>query len=146
MNQKTLISIYTREARMKIIKNNFKFLIASFISLILSAGFIPAVAIAHHSTASFDGSKEVVLIGTVKEFQWTNPHTWVQLEVKNEKGEVVEWSIEGGSPGTLSRNGWKKSTFKPGDNVSIKVHPMLNGNPGGSFVGASLADGSTLGR
>ena len=131
---------------MKISKQYLKFPMAGFISLASSVAIIPALAFAHHSTASFDGSKEVVLVGAVKEFQWTNPHTWIQLEVKNESGEVVEWSIEGGSPGTLSRNGWKKTTFKPGDNVTIKVHPMLNGNPGGAFVGAVLADGTTLGR
>ena len=131
---------------MKISKKNLKFSLAGFISLTVSWGIIPAAALAHHSTASFDGSQEVVLVGTVKEFQWTNPHTWIQLEIKNESGAVVEWSIEGGSPGSLSRNGWKKTTFKPGDNVTIKAHPMLNGNPGGAFVGAVLADGTTLGR
>lgn len=101
---------------------------------------------AHHSTASFDNTKIVELKGVVKEFQWTNPHTWIQLNVTDSSGKVVEWSIEGGSPGTLSRNGWRASTFKPGDSVTIKARPMLNGNPGGSFIGATLADGKTLGN
>jgi hypothetical protein len=103
-------------------------------------------ALAHHSTASFDSTQVIELVGTVKEFQWTNPHTWVQLMVNNAEGESVEWSIEGGSPGTLSRNGWKATSFKPGDTVTIRARPMINGAPGGAFVGAILADGSTLGR
>jgi hypothetical protein len=114
--------------------------IAAF--LLLWVGY----ANAHHSTASFDGNTTIELTGTVKEFQWTNPHTWIQIDVPNEKGELVEWSVEGGSPGTLSRSGWKATSFKPGDKVTVRVHPMVNGSPGGAFVGATLADGSTLGR
>lgn len=113
--------------------------------VILSALFSYS-AVAHHSTASFDSETIIELEGVVKEFQWTNPHTWVQLNVVNEQGETVEWSIEGGSPGTLSRNGWNVRSFKPGDKVTIRARPMLNGSPGGAFVGATLADGSTLGR
>jgi hypothetical protein len=101
---------------------------------------------AHHSTASFDNTKVIELKGEVKEFQWTNPHTWIQLNVTDAEGNVVEWSIEGGSPGSLSRNGWKASTFKTGDLVTIKARPMLNGNPGGAFMGATLADGKTIGN
>jgi len=125
-------------------KRYLKVLIVGNVTLALSSALMSVFA--HHSTASFDSEKEVVLVGTVKKFEWTNPHTWIQLDVKNDAGELVEWSIEGGSPGTLSRNGWKKTTFNPGDRVSIKVHPMVNGSPGGVFVGAVLADGSTIGR
>lgn len=114
--------------------------------LVILTASISCSAFAHHSTASFDGEKTIELEGVVKEFQWTNPHTWVQLNIVNDQGETVEWSIEGGSPGTLSRNGWSPRIFKPGDKVTIKVHPMLNGSPGGAFVGATLADGSKLGR
>jgi hypothetical protein len=109
-------------------------------------GSFAAAASAHHSAAMFDSTKTVELNGTVKEFQWTNPHTWIQLYVNNERGERVEWSIEGGSPGTLSRNGWRPSTFASGASVVIKVHPMLSGAPSGSFVGAKFDDGKTLGR
>jgi len=112
----------------------------------IGIGMMVGAVSAHHSTASFDNSKIVELKGLVKEFQWTNPHTWIQLNVTDEAGNVVEWSIEGGSPGTLSRNGWKASSFKAGDLVTIKARPMLNGNPGGAFVGATLADGNTLGN
>lgn len=122
-------------------KKNF---LCSF--FVASSAIFAGPAFAHHSTASFDNTKIVELKGVVKEFQWTNPHTWIQLNVTDDSGKVVEWSIEGGSPGTLSRNGWRASTFKPGDVVTIKARPMLNGNPGGSFLGATLVDGKTLGN
>lgn len=107
------------------------------------AGVAPAVA--HHSFNMFDDSKEVVLVGEVKEFQWSNPHTWIQLNVPDASGKVVEWSIEGGSPNLLGRQGWKRTTFRPGDAVQITVHPLRDGQPGGSFVRAVLPDGSRLG-
>jgi len=106
----------------------------------------PVPVAAHHSANSFDSTKVIELEGTVKEFQWTNPHTWIQLYVVDENGANVEWSIEGGSPGTLSRAGWRPSTFKSGTMVRIKVHPMKNGEAAGIFVGAQFPDGSSLGR
>ena len=102
-------------------------------------------ASAHHSAAMFDRNKEVVLTGVIKEFQWTNPHSWIQIEAPID-GKVQEWSVEAGSPNTLARTGWRPTIFKPGDKVSIKINPMKDGSPGGSFVGATLADGKTLGR
>jgi hypothetical protein len=101
---------------------------------------------AHHSANSFDSTKTVELEGTVKEFQWTNPHTWIQLYVVDDNGSRVEWSIEGGSPGTLSRAGWRPSSFKAGTAVRVKVHPMKNGEAAGIFVGAQFTDGTSLGR
>ena len=100
-------------------------------------------AAAHHSFAMFDNAKEVVLEGTVREFQWTNPHTWIQLVV-TEQGQAVEYSIEADSPNILSRKGWNKAIFAPGDRVKITVHPMKDGSKGGSFVNATLADGKSL--
>lgn len=102
-------------------------------------------ALAHHSFSMFDSDKEVVLMGEVKEFQWSNPHTWIQLNVTDASGKVVEWSIEGGSPNLVGRQGWKRNTFKPGDKVQITVHPMRDGQPGGSFMRAVLPDGRKLG-
>jgi hypothetical protein len=101
--------------------------------------------LAHHSFSMFDDKKEVVLKGEVKEFQWSNPHTWIQLNVKDASGKVVEWSIEGGSPNLVGRQGWKRNTFKPGDQVEITVRPLRDGQPGGSFMRAILPDGSKLG-
>jgi hypothetical protein len=102
-------------------------------------------AFSHHSFSMFDAQKEVVLKGTVKEFQWSNPHTWIQLNVTDASGKTIEWSIEGGSPNLVGRQGWKRNTFKPGDAVEITVHPMRDGQPGGSFVSAVLPDGRKLG-
>jgi len=110
----------------------------------LAVTAVPASA--HHSANAFDNAKIVELNGTVKEFQWTNPHTWIQLYVVDDNGSRVEWSIEGGSPGTLSRAGWRPSTFKNGAKVRVKVHPMKNGEAAGIFVGAKFEDGSSLGR
>jgi len=110
---------------------------------LLAGPALPVVA--HHSFSMFDEKKETVLKGEVKEFQWSNPHTWIQLNVKDESGKVVEWSIEGGSPNLVGRQGWKRNTFKPGDQVEITVHPMRDGQPGGSFMRAVLPDGRKLG-
>jgi hypothetical protein len=111
--------------------------------LVFAGAALPAAA--HHSFSMFDDRKEVVLKGEVKEFQWSNPHTWIQLYVTDASGKVVEWSIEGGSPNLVGRQGWKRNTFKAGDQVEITVHPMRDGQPGGSFMRAVLADGRTLG-
>ena len=105
-----------------------------------------ASAVAHHSASMFDDTKVLELKGTVKELQWTNPHIWLQLIV-DEKGRKTEWSVEGGSPNTLSRQGWRSTTFKAGDAVTVRINPMKDGTPAGNFVGARFeADGKTLGR
>ena len=102
-------------------------------------------ALAHHSGAMFDSAKDIVLDGTIKEFQWTNPHTWIQVNVPGANGGVDEWSVESGSPNLIGRQGWKRNSFKPGDKVTMHVHPLKNGQHGGSFVSATFADGHTLG-
>jgi hypothetical protein len=115
---------------------------------LLAAGLMLAAPVvrAHHSAAMFDDAKVLELTGTVKELQWTNPHIWIQLIVED-KGVKTEWSIEGGSPNTLSRRGWRSTTFKPGDVVTIRINPMKDGTPAGGFVGAKFAaDGRTIGR
>ena len=86
---------------------------------------------AHHSFAMFDAQKEVTLSGTVREFQWTNPHSWLQVQVQK-GGSTVEYSIELGSPNTMSRRGWRRTTFKPGDQVTVTMNPMRDGSPGGA--------------
>lgn len=109
----------------------------------LAGAALPALA--HHSFSMFDAQKELVLKGTIKEFQWSNPHTWIQLDVTDASGKTLEWSIEGGSPNLVGRQGWKRNTFKAGDPVEITVHPLRDGQPGGSFVRAVLPDGRKLG-
>ena len=101
---------------------------------------------AHHSNAGFSTDKVIELTGTIKEFQFTNPHTWIQVIVEDAKGAKVEWSIEWGSPNQLGRQGYRPSTFPPGEQVSIRLNPMHNGTPAGGFVGAKFPDGKTIGR
>jgi hypothetical protein len=117
--------------------------------LIAAAALCVAASVplaAHHSAAMFDDEKVVELNGTIKEVQWTNPHVWIQVVVDN-NGQKTDWSIEGGSPNSLSRNGWKATTFKSGDPVVVRVNPMKDGTPGGSFIGAKWKDtGKTIGR
>ena len=113
---------------------------------IVAAVLASAPVVAHHSAAMFDDTKIVELTGTVKELQWANPHIWLQVIV-DDKGKKTEWSIEGGSPNSLSRQGWRATTFKAGDVVAVRFNPMKDGSPGGNFVGAKFAsDGRTIGR
>src|SRR5512139_1346142 len=106
-----------------------------FIFAVVAAAAAIAVPVwAHHSFAMFDNEKELTLEGIIKEFQWTNPHTWTQVMVKDASGKEVEWSVEGGSPNSLSRAGWKRTSIKPGDKATLVIHPLKNGSPGGSLM------------
>jgi len=103
-------------------------------------------AFAHHSFAMFDQDKEVKLVGTIKEVQWTNPHIWVQVMAPNPtNGQMVEWSIEGGSPNGLTRQGWRRNSLKAGDKVEITIHPLKSGENGGSLMRV-LVDGKPVGN
>ena len=107
---------------------------------------ISSAAMAHHSSSMFDKTEVREVTATVKEFQWTNPHVWIQIVLKNGEGVDEEWSIEGLGPNGLSRNGWRRTSFKPGDVVEIRFNPMRDGSRAGGFIGAKFADGSTLGN
>ena len=111
----------------------------------IAAGLVALPALAHHSFSMFDLEKESTIEGTVREFQWTNPHIWIQVLVAGAEGKTVEWSIEGNSPSTLSRQGWSKRSLKPGDKVKIVMHPLRDGSPGGSVMKVQLADGTFIG-
>ena len=113
--------------------------------LAVSFGFVAAAASAHHSFATFDMSKQMTVTGTVKEFQWQNPHIWIYLVVKD-KEQTDVWEVEGGSLVGLKREGWTKDAFKPGDKVTITIHPKRDGTHGGSFIQGTTADGKTLGK
>jgi hypothetical protein len=102
-------------------------------------------ASAHHSFAMFDLGKDVTVDAVIKEVQFTNPHVWLQILVKDDKGTETEWSIESGAPGMMLRNGWKPSTLKAGDKVTLTLHPLRDGRPGGSLVKVVVPDGRTLG-
>jgi hypothetical protein len=101
---------------------------------------------AHHSFAMFDDTKELVITGEVTEFQWTNPHTWIEMDVAEADGTAKHWSIEAGSVLGLSRQGWKRTTIKRGDKISVVIHPLKSGEPGGSLMGIVTADGRALGE
>ena len=106
---------------------------------------VPAL-LAHHSAAMFDDAKVLELTGVVKEMQWANPHIWIQVIV-DDNGTKKEWSLEGGSPNTLSRRGWRSTSFTPGDKVTLDESPMKDGTAAGLFIGAKFAaDGHTIGR
>ena len=105
----------------------------------------PRAASAHHSTAMFEPEKRVTLNGTIKDFQWTNPHAWIQMVVSGADGKPADWSFECGSPNTLSRQGWKPSMLKAGDAVTIVANPMKDGTSAGLLYTVTLADGRVLG-
>ena len=93
-----------------------------------------SAALAHHSFAMFDQSTTVTLAGTVKEFRWTNPHVFIEMLVKNDSGADEQWSIEMTSPEHLARAGWRPSTLKPGDALTLSIHPMRDGIKGGQYL------------
>jgi hypothetical protein len=99
---------------------------------------------AHHNAAGIDRTKTVTVEGTVKQFKWANPHSWVELEVPDKKGGVELWNAEMTAPTGLVRAGWKKTTIKAGDKVKVTVNPMANGTPGGLFVSITLPTGQVL--
>ncbi len=113
---------------------------------LLSMAFFAAAPIsAHHSGAIFDHDRMVTLTGKVREFQWTNPHCFIQVTIAGASGEE-EWSVEMGAPLQLYQAGWKPATLKPGDDVIVIVHPARDGTHGGLFLSASGKDGAALGR
>jgi hypothetical protein len=113
----------------------------------LIAGILLVSAVsarAHHSGAGVDRTRTTTVTGVVKEFRWTNPHSWIDLEVTDAKGTAL-WSVEMNPPPFLIRAGWKSSTLKAGDRVSVTLNPIRTGEPGGIFVSVTLADGRVLG-
>ena len=110
-----------------------------------AAVVVAAPALAHHSFAMFDRQKEITLKGTVKEFQWTNPHSFIEIEVPDEKGVTTAYSVEMNSPNNLTRQGWKSTSLKAGDKVVLLMNPLRDGSKGGLFVSVMLPDGKVLG-
>ena len=108
----------------------------------LALGTVPASA--HHSYSMFDMKKTVAMEATVTKFKWQNPHSFILADVKAADG-VENWAIEMTSPNNLVQEGWKRTSLKPGDKVTLYVHPLRSGAKGGSYVGVKLANGSKLG-
>jgi len=109
--------------------------------LVIAALAVTAATLsAHHSFAAFDMSKEQTITGVVSRFDWTNPHTFIWVDVTNEKGVVESWAIEGMSPNYLGRRGWSKNSVKPGDKITVSVRPLKEGKTGGMFIRAQIGD------
>jgi hypothetical protein len=112
--------------------------------LLVATLSIASSVYAHHAAAGIDRTKTVTIEGVVKQFKWANPHSWMELEVRNANGNVDVWNLEMTSPAFLVRAGWKSSTLKAGDKVTAVARPFKNGDPGGLFVSITLADGRKL--
>lgn len=93
----------------------------------------PGVAMAHHSFSMFDNQHPMELRGTLKEFKFVTPHTFIYLAVTDADGNVAEWNLEGANAGTLLRAGWTRQTIKPGDELIMTVMPLRSGAEGGSW-------------
>ena len=105
---------------------------------------VASVASAHHSAAGIDRTKTVELVGTVKQFGWTNPHSWLSIDVKNENGEVEKWAVEFGSTNALLRNGWRRDDLPAGVTVTVTGYVARDGSKQISATGVKLPDGRTL--
>lgn len=117
------------------------------LALFLTAATLSAgAALAHHSPVMFDQQQPVTLTGTVREFQWTNPHSYIQLVVKNDQGQDVEWNVEMAAPTYLYNLGWRPATLKPGDALTVTIAPLRKGGNGGLLLKATTADGKPIGR
>jgi hypothetical protein len=111
----------------------------------LAGALAAAPALAHHSYAMFDMTRTVALDATITQFKWQNPHSFIEADIKVPDG-TEHWAIEMTAPNNLVQEGWKRTTIKPGDRVTLYVHPLRSGGKGGSFSGVKLADGKILGQ
>jgi Family of unknown function (DUF6152) len=114
----------------------------STIAFVLTLTGAPTMA--HHAAAMFDSKKSLTLHGTVKEFQWINPHCFIQLTVPDKNG-AVEWSVEMASPSLIYRSGWRPGTVKAGEKVTLVIHPVRDGSHGGLYLSGTTDKGAVLG-
>jgi hypothetical protein len=110
----------------------------------VSALAFAAPAAAHHSAAAYERDKHVTVTGAVTEYHWVNPHVWVHMRVTAPDGKVQNWSLESESVGQLTRMGWTRDSFKPGDVISATVEPLKDGSFGGLLGTIKKADGTEL--
>ena len=117
-------------------------------ALLVAAGLgLAAPAAAHHAfSAEYDSQKPVELHGVTTKIQWTNPHSWILMNVANAQGQQEQWAIEMGAPGGLARQGWIPKTLTPGMKVTAVIHPLKDGTHGGQFMAVTLPDGTTKGN
>jgi hypothetical protein len=115
-----------------------------FAAVMAGCLMLAAPAFAHHGApALYDVAHPITIKGTVTEFVWANPHCQIYMDVKNEKGEVVHWSIESNAPGQMTRAGWTRRTLKPGDEIAVTLIPAKSGEPVG-FSGYALGGGKIV--
>ena len=101
-------------------------------------------ALAHHSFAMFDQKKVMTLEGTVTQFQWTNPHSFIEMDVAAPGGKATHWNIELNSPNNLKRQGWSRDSLHAGEKVTLRMNPLRDGSKGGLFLDVRLAGGKVL--
>ena len=129
-----------------------KTLIKCTTAVVTAAALLSTVAYAHHSTSAFDNEKVIKIEGTIKQVRWINPHASFKLEGDASEGPDGLWTVEMTAPNALMRVGWKRTTLKEGDKVTVFINPLKNaitlndGSQGGLYVGVITADGSTLGQ
>ena len=116
------------------------------ISALALTALLAIPGLAHHSFTMFDTNKVLTITGTVTEFQWTNPHSYIEIDVTDESGAVKHWSIEMGSPSILQQSGWKFSSLKKGDKATLVINPLKTGLAGGFLNSATLPNGKVLGN
>ena len=118
--------------------------------LVLAAAMltgIAAPALAHHSFAMFDQDKTVTYKGTVKELEWTNPHVWLRVTVADQAtGKPLQYAFEMGSVARSTYDGWKRDSVKPGDPITVTIHPLKDGSRGGMYLSAEVQGGKSFGR
>jgi hypothetical protein len=119
--------------------------IAATLGLVMASLGGPAAAWAHHSGAMFDRTRTIEITGIVKEFMWTNPHASFKVEVTTPEGQTQLWFIEMNGVSNLVHEGWKRSSMKVGDKVTVTVNPLRDGRPGGWYLAVKLANGTKLG-
>jgi hypothetical protein len=121
-----------------------KRLVIAGMALMVAAAAVQA----HHSFAMFDQTQRVTIKGTVTDFQWTNPHAFIHLDVAAASGKTENWEIELNSPNNLKRQGWKSTSVKTGDKVTLITNPLrdMSEHKGGLFISLTLADGTVLGE
>ena len=104
----------------------------------------PSSLVAHHGAATFDIAAEMTLKGTVTEWLWFNPHCFLKFDVKDETGKVTNWAVESGNPTDMTKRGWSRASFKPGDEVSVTLQPSKSGQPVGRIMAVTLASGKSF--
>lgn len=119
-----------------------RLLLGSVCATLLAA----SAALAHHSPVVFDRTKTVTITGVVTEFKWSSPHSWIHVDVTDDSGKVSNWGVEMNPASLLARGGWRSTTVKPGDKVSITVYPLRNDEKGGQYISITLPDGRVLGE